>query len=34
MELIEALPRLIGWAIPIIILVIIILPQAIRILRE
>ena len=34
MELIEALPRLIGWAVPIIILVIIILPQAIRILRE
>jgi regulator of protease activity HflC (stomatin/prohibitin superfamily) len=34
MELVEALPRLIGWAIPIIILVIIILPQAVRILRE
>jgi regulator of protease activity HflC (stomatin/prohibitin superfamily) len=34
MELIEALPRLISWAVPIIILVIIILPQAIRILRE
>ena len=34
MELIQALPRLIGWAVPIIILVIIILPQAIRILRE
>jgi regulator of protease activity HflC (stomatin/prohibitin superfamily) len=34
MELIEALPRLIGWAIPIVILVIIILPQAVRILRE
>src|SRR6185295_10650459 len=34
MELIEALPRLIGWAVPIIILVIIIFPQAIRILRE
>jgi regulator of protease activity HflC (stomatin/prohibitin superfamily) len=34
MELIEALPRLIGWAVPVIILVIIILPQAIRILRE
>src|ERR1044072_5247769 len=34
MELIEALPRLIGWAIPIIILIIVILPQAIRILRE
>ena len=28
MELIEALPRLIGWAVPIIILIIIILPQA------
>src|SRR6201993_1331930 len=34
MELIEALPRLVGWAIPIIILAIIIFPQAIRILRE
>ena len=34
MELIEALPRLIGWAVPIIVLVIIIFPQAIRILRE
>ena len=34
MELIETLPRLIGWAVPIIILAIIILPQAIRILRE
>ena len=34
MELIEALPRLIGWVIPLIILVVIILPQAIRILRE
>ena len=34
MELIEALPRLLSWAIPIIILAIIILPQAIRILRE
>src|SRR6188472_2945486 len=34
MQLIEALPRLIGWAIPIIILAAIILPQAIRILRE
>src|SRR6201997_1135875 len=34
MQLIEALPRLIGWAVPIIILAIIILPQAIRILRE
>src|SRR6059036_1155149 len=34
MQLIEALPRLISWAIPLIILAIIILPQAIRILRE
>jgi regulator of protease activity HflC (stomatin/prohibitin superfamily) len=34
MELIEALPRLIGWAVPIIILAIIILPQTVRILRE
>src|SRR5215467_5665641 len=34
MELIEALPRLISWAVPIIILAIIILPQAVRILRE
>src|SRR5919106_3900484 len=34
MELLEAFPRLISWAIPIIVLVIIILPQAIRILRE
>lgn len=34
MPLIEALPRLISWAVPIIILVIIILPQAIRVLRE
>src|SRR5438128_3517265 len=34
MELIEALPRLISWAVPIIILVIIVFPQAIRILRE
>jgi regulator of protease activity HflC (stomatin/prohibitin superfamily) len=34
MELIEALPRLVSWAVPIIILAIIILPQAIRILRE
>jgi regulator of protease activity HflC (stomatin/prohibitin superfamily) len=34
MPLIEALPRLISWAVPIIILAIIILPQAIRILRE
>src|SRR5258705_8491403 len=34
MELLEALPRLISWAIPVIILAVIILPQAIRILRE
>ena len=34
MPLLEALPRLIGWAVPIIILAVIILPQAIRILRE
>ena len=34
MELVEALPRLISWAVPIIILAVIILPQAIRILRE
>jgi len=34
MELLEAFPRLISWAVPIIILAIIILPQAIRILRE
>src|SRR6188472_3505487 len=34
MELIEALPRLVGWAVPIIILAIIVFPQAIRILRE
>src|SRR5499427_8491142 len=34
MELIETLPRLISWAVPIIILAVIILPQAIRILRE
>jgi regulator of protease activity HflC (stomatin/prohibitin superfamily) len=34
MEVIEILPRLIGWAIPIIILIIIVLPQAVRILRE
>ena len=34
MQLIETLPRLISWAVPIIILAIIILPQAIRILRE
>jgi regulator of protease activity HflC (stomatin/prohibitin superfamily) len=34
MQLIEALPRLISWAVPIIILAVIILPQAIRVLRE
>ena len=34
MELIETLPRLMSWAVPIIILAVIILPQAIRILRE
>ncbi|HEY4255921.1 MAG TPA: slipin family protein [Candidatus Udaeobacter sp.] len=34
MELIQTLPRLISWAVPIIILAIIILPQAIRVLRE
>jgi hypothetical protein len=34
MELLEAFPRLISWAVPIIILAIIIFPQAIRILRE
>src|SRR6188768_3721082 len=34
MELLEAFPRLLSWAIPVIILAVIILPQAIRILRE
>ena len=34
MELLEALPKLISWVIPLIILAVIILPQAIRILRE
>ncbi|HEY2569564.1 MAG TPA: slipin family protein [Candidatus Udaeobacter sp.] len=34
MQLVEALPRLVGWAIPIIILIVIILPQAVRVLRE
>jgi regulator of protease activity HflC (stomatin/prohibitin superfamily) len=34
MELIQTLPRLISWAVPIVILAIIILPQAIRVLRE
>ena len=34
MPLIEALPKLISWVVPLIILAIIILPQAIRVLRE
>src|SRR5690242_4948576 len=34
MELLEAFPRLSSWAVPIVILVVIIFPQAIRILRE
>src|SRR6201981_2258390 len=34
MELLEAFPRLVGWAVPIIVLAIIIFPQAIRVLRE
>src|SRR6516162_1566091 len=34
MELLEAFPPLISWAVPIIILAIIVFPQAIRILRE
>src|SRR5262245_29982809 len=34
MELLEAFPRLLSWAVPIIILAIIVFPQAIRILRE
>jgi regulator of protease activity HflC (stomatin/prohibitin superfamily) len=34
MPLLEALPKLVSWAIPLIILAIIIVPQAIRILRE
>src|SRR5436190_2046351 len=34
MSPIEALPRIISWAVPFVILAIIILPQAIRILRE
>jgi len=34
MELIETLPGLISWAVPILILAVIVLPQAIRILRE
>src|ERR1041384_7120419 len=34
MPLLEALPKLVSWAVPLIILAVIILPQAIRILRE
>ena len=34
MSSLEALPRLIGWIIPVIILAVVILPQMIRILRE
>jgi regulator of protease activity HflC (stomatin/prohibitin superfamily) len=34
MELLEGFPRLLSWAVPIIVLAIIIFPQAIRILRE
>src|SRR6201997_382899 len=34
MPLLEALPKLMRWAIPLIILAVIILPQTIRILRE
>src|SRR3954469_25629717 len=34
MELLEAFPRLLSWAVPIIVLAIIIFPQAIRVLRE
>src|ERR1700732_384060 len=34
MSLLESLPKIISWVIPLIILAIIILPQAIRILRE
>lgn len=34
MSALEALPRMIGWIIPVIILAIIILPQMVRILRE
>src|SRR5215472_9541275 len=34
MELLEAFPRLISWAVPFIILAIIVFPQAIRIVRE
>ena len=34
MSSLEALPRLVGWVIPVIVLAIIILPQMVRILRE
>src|SRR3954454_3859687 len=34
MELLEGFPRLLSWAVPIIVLAIIIFPQAIRVLRE
>jgi regulator of protease activity HflC (stomatin/prohibitin superfamily) len=34
MQLIEAFPRLISWAVPIIILAVVVFPQAIRVLRE
>src|SRR5262245_41802392 len=34
MQLLEAFPRLISWAVPIIVLIIIVFPQAIRVLRE
>src|SRR5437660_2801565 len=34
MPLIEALPKLISWAVPVIVLAAIFLPQTIRILRE
>ena len=34
MPLLEGLVRLVGWVIPLVVLAIIILPQAIRILRE
>src|SRR6266700_1380673 len=34
MQLIEALPRLISWAIPLILFAVVVLPQSIRILRE
>src|SRR5881275_2927357 len=34
MPLIEALPKLISWAVPLIILAVVVFPQAIRVLRE